>query len=170
MDPVGQEKEVKKGEGVPFFPHHVLKEGVVIFLLLGVLITLSILVPFELGEKADPLKTPEGIKPEWYFMSMYQVIKYFPKLMGILVVGLAPLLLFLWPFMDKSPWRHPLKRPISILVGVLTVLSLLFFGVLGTLSESKQTFFGKTYEFNIFGVPHLINNAGSDGNLERKQG
>ncbi len=159
MDPVGQEKETKEGEGIPFFPHHVVKELVVIFLLLGVLITLSILVPFELGEKADPLKTPEGIKPEWYFMSMYQVLKYFPKLIGILVVGLAPLLLFLWPFIDKSPWRHPLKRPISMLIGVLTILSLLFFGILGTLSESKQTFFGKTYEFNIYGVPHLINTA-----------
>jgi len=156
MDPVGEEKETKKGEGTPFFPHHVLKEGVVLFVLLGVLITLSILCPFELGEKADPLKTPEGIKPEWYFLSMYHVLKYFPKLAGIFVVSLAPILLFVWPFLDRGKNRDPRKRPFSMTVGVLTILSLLIFGILGFVSESKQTFFGKTYEFNIYGVPHEV--------------
>ncbi len=164
MDPVDKEKEIKKGEGIPFFPDHMVKEGIVWFVLLGILITLSILLPFELGEKANPLKTPEGIKPEWYFMSMYQVLKYFPKLIGIFVVGLAPLLLFLWPFLDRSPNRIPFKRPISMAVGVLTILSLLVFGILGTLSETKQTFFGKTYEFNIYGVPHVINTRGNSVN------
>lgn len=163
MDPVGKEKEIKKGEGIPFFPHHVVKEGVVFFLLLGILITLSILLPFELGEKADPLKTPDGIKPEWYFMSMYHVLKYFPKLIGIFVVGLAPLLLFLWPLLDKSPYRAPSKRPVSMTIGVLTILSLLIFGVLGTLSETKQKFFGKTYEFDIYGAPHLITTTATEG-------
>ena len=162
MDPVDQEKETKKGEGIPFFPHHVVKEGIVWFVLLGILITLSILLPFELGEKADPLKTPDGIKPEWYFMSMYHVLKYFPKLIGIFVVSLAPTLLFVWPFMDKSPNRRPSKRPISMTIGILTILSLLIFGILGTLSETKQTFFGKTYEFDIYGVPHVINSAVSN--------
>ncbi|MBF0489037.1 MAG: cytochrome bc complex cytochrome b subunit [Candidatus Omnitrophica bacterium] len=166
MDPVDKEKPVKKGEGIPFFPHHIVKEGVVFFFVLGVLITLSIMLPFELGEKADPLKTPDGIKPEWYFMSMYQVIKYFPKLVGIFVVGLAPMLLLIWPFMDKSSQRVPSKRPVSMLVGVLTILSLLIFGILGTLSETKQTFFGKTYDFDIYGVPHLINNSPVKANIE----
>lgn len=155
MDPVGKEKETKPDEGTPFFPHHVLKEGIVFFLLLGVLITLAILVPFELGEKADPLTTPVGIKPEWYFLSMYQVLKYFSKLLGIFIVSLAPLLLFFWPFLDRSPERHPLKRPISMTIGILSLLALLIFGILAHLSETKQEFFGKTYEFNIFGIPHL---------------
>jgi quinol-cytochrome oxidoreductase complex cytochrome b subunit len=118
------------------------------------LVTLSVLAPFDLGEKADPLKTPYGIKPEWYFLPMYHVLKYFPKLIGIFVVSLAPLFLILWPFLDRSRERHPLKRPISILFGILVILSLLFFGTLGWLSESKQKFFGKTYEFDIYGVPH----------------
>jgi quinol-cytochrome oxidoreductase complex cytochrome b subunit len=164
MDPVGQEKETKRGEGTPFFPHHVLKEGIVFFILLGILVTLAILAPFELGEKADPLKTPEGIKPEWYFLPMYQVLKYFSKLLGIFVVALAPILLFFWPFLDKSPYRHPFKRPISITIGIITLLSLLIFGILGHLSESKRKFFGKIYEFDIYGIPHLVNPAeGSHG-------
>lgn len=156
MDKVGIEKEVKKSEGIPFFPHHALKEGVVFFILLGVLITLSILKPFELGEKADPLSTPHAIKPDWYFLPMYQVLKYFPKLIGIFFVSLAPLFLFLWPFIDKTKERHPLKRPISIGFGVLVLLSLIFFGILAHVSETKRTIFNKTYEFDVYGKPRLI--------------
>ena len=153
MDRVDEEKQPKEGEGIPFFPNHVLKEGVVFFILLGLLITLSIMAPFELGEKADPLSTPHAIKPEWYFLPMYQVIKYFPKLIGIFVTGLAPLLLLLWPFLDRSRERRLFKRPVSLTIGILTISSLLFFGVLGHLSEGKHTFFGKTYEFDIYGRP-----------------
>jgi len=156
MDRVDEEKKVKKSEGIPFFPTHVLKEGIVFFVLLGILITLSIIAPFELGEKADPLTTPHAIKPEWYFLPMYQVLKYFPKLTGIFIVSLAPLLLFIWPFLDRSKERNPFKRPISMTIGVLTILSLLFLGMLGHFSETKQKIFGRTYEFDIYGRPHVI--------------
>lgn len=156
LDRVGEEKEVKKDSGIPFFPHHVLKEGIVFFVLLGVLITLSILAPFDLGEKADPLQTPFAIKPEWYFLPMYQALKYFPKLTGIFVVSLAPLFLFLWAFIDRSRERHPLKRPFSIAFGILVILSLIVMGTLAHLSETKREFFGKTYEFDMYGVPHQV--------------
>lgn len=161
MDRVDEDKKVKKGEGIPFFPHHVLKEGIVFFILLGVLITLSIVSPFELGEKADPLNTPYAIKPEWYFLPMYQVLKYFPKLTGIFIVSLAPILVLIWPFLDRTKERHPVKRPISMTIGTLTILSLLFFGGLGYISETKQNIFGTTYEFDIYGVPHRISGGAS---------
>ena len=155
MDRVGEEKEVTEQNGIPFFPDHVLKEGIVFFILLGILVTLAVFLPFELGEKADPLKTPYAIKPEWYFLPMYHVLKFFPKLLGIFVVSLAPMILLLWPFLDRGKERHPMKRPIAMTIGVLTILSLIIFGLLGYLSESKQKFFGKTYEFDIYGKPHL---------------
>lgn len=156
MEKVGEEKKLNPGEGTPFFPHHVLKEGIVFYLLMGVLITLSILMPFELGEKADPLQTPHAIKPEWYFLPMYQVIKYFSKLAGIVVVSLAPLFLILWPFLDRTKERHPLKRPFSVGFGILVVMSLLFFGMLGHWSESKVKLFGKEYEFDVYGKPKQV--------------
>ena len=159
MEAVGEEKEDKDPkEAVPFFPDHVLKEGVVWFFMMGLLVTLSVLSPFDLGEKADPLSTPHAIKPEWYFLPLYHVLKYFPKLVGIFVVSLAPAFLILWPFFDRSKERHPLKRPISITIGILVILSLLFFGILGYVSESKQTIFGKVYEFDIYGIPHQVLN------------
>lgn len=167
-DRVGEEKEPKKGEGIPFFPHHVLKEGIVLFILLGILVTLSILKPFELGEIADPLQTPYAIKPEWYFLPMYQVLKYFPKLVGIFVVSLAPLTLLIWPFLDRGSERHPKKRPFAMVFCALVLFSLVFFGVLAHLSETKRTFFGKVYEFDIYGIPHEISaNAMSDINHEK---
>ena len=157
MDPVGREKNPKKDEeSIPFFPDHVLKEGIVWFFLMGVLVTLSVLAPFELGEKADPLQTPYAIKPEWYFLPMYHVLKYFPKLVGIFVVSLAPLLLLVWPFLDRGKERHPLKRPLAMTIGALTILSLLVFGLLGYFSETRMTMFGKTYEFDIYGIPRVI--------------
>ncbi|OIO38687.1 MAG: hypothetical protein AUJ72_02095 [Candidatus Omnitrophica bacterium CG1_02_46_14] len=155
MDRVGEEKEVTEKNGIPFFPDHVLKEGIVFFILLGILVTLAVLAPFDLGEKADPLKTPYAIKPEWYFLPMYHVLKFFPKLLGIFVVSLAPMFLIFWPFLDKGKERHPMKRPIAMTIGVLTILSLVIFGLLGYFSESKQKFFGKNYEFDIYGKPHL---------------
>ena len=126
------------------------------YLLMALLITLAIVFPFELGEKADPLQTPPGIKPEWYFLSMYHVLKYFPKTVGIFVIGLAPLLLLFWAFLDTSKQRNPMKRPISITFCILVLISLLVFGVMGAYSESKVTFFGKTYDVDIYGIPHLV--------------
>jgi quinol-cytochrome oxidoreductase complex cytochrome b subunit len=169
MERVGQETKVEEEGGIPFFPHHVLKEGIVLFVLLGGLVTLSILIPFDLGEKAKPLITPHAVKPEWYFLPMYQVLKYFPKLFGIFVVSLAPLFLFIWPLLDKSRERHPFKRPISMTIGILTILSLLIFGTLGHISETKREIFGKMYKFDIYGIPHSIPTDGvsSDEQVEK---
>lgn len=153
LDPVDREQAVDKKEGIPFFPHHVIKEGMVWFVLIGVLITLSILMPFELGEKADPLVTPYAIKPEWYFLPFYQVLKYFPKLVGIFIVSIGPLMLLLWPFLDRGKERDPHKRPFAVAFGVLVICSLLFFGLVGHVSESKVKIFGKMYEFDVYGIP-----------------
>ncbi|HAZ14197.1 MAG: hypothetical protein A2X86_17600 [Bdellovibrionales bacterium GWA2_49_15] len=131
MEKVDQEIKLKEGEGTPFFPHHVLKEGIVLYLLIGILIGLSILLPFELGEKADPLQTPHAIKPEWYFLPMYQMLKYLPKLLGILMLAMGPLILIGWPFLDKTKARHPRQRPISTGIGIAMIVLLIVFGLLG---------------------------------------
>ena len=154
MERVGAEQPIDKKHAVPFFPHHILKEGVVFCLLIGALVTLIILWPVELGEKADPFVTPEGIKPEWYFLSTYQLLKYLPKLLGILVSLIPPLLLLIWPFLDRNPERHPKKRPFAVAVGIAALLLAIVFGVIGHFSESKITWRGQLYHIDIYGVPH----------------
>jgi quinol-cytochrome oxidoreductase complex cytochrome b subunit len=151
---VGEEKHLEEGQGIPFFPHHVLKEAVIFCVLIGVLVTLIILWPVELGEKADPFVTPEGIKPEWYFLSTYQLLKYFPKLLGIFVSMVPPLLLLLWPFVDRSPERHPKKRPVAVTIGIVALVLAVVFGMVGHLSEQETTFRGQRYHIDIYGVPH----------------
>jgi quinol-cytochrome oxidoreductase complex cytochrome b subunit len=156
LERVGEEKPIDKKLAVPFFPHHVLKEGVVFCLLIGLLVTLIILWPVELGEKADPFATPEGIKPEWYFLPTYQLLKYFPKTLGLFVSLIPQILLLLWPFLDRGHERHPRKRPIAVTVGIVAVVLALAFGVVGHLSERNVKIGGHQYHFDIYGVPHEL--------------
>jgi quinol-cytochrome oxidoreductase complex cytochrome b subunit len=154
LERVGEEQPVDKKNGIPFFPHHVLKEAVIFCLLIAALVSLIILLPVELGEKADPFKTPEGIKPEWYFLSTYQLLKYFPKTLGLFVSLIPPALLLLWPFLDRNPERHPKKRPLAVGIGIAALALALAFGFLGYISERTVTFHGHVYQVDIYGVPH----------------
>lgn len=142
--------------GRPFFPNHFLKEVITVYLVIGVLVTLAVLYPFPLHERADPFQTPEGIKPEWYLMYSYQFLKYVPKIIGLATMGLLVLLLFLVPFLDRSPHRHPKKRKLATSVGVAVLLLALVFGILGFLSESTLTILGKKYHFDLKGIPHQV--------------
>jgi quinol-cytochrome oxidoreductase complex cytochrome b subunit len=160
MERVGEEKPIDRKHAVPFFPQHVLKEGVVFCVLIGTLVTLIVLWPVELGEKADPFVTPEGIKPEWYFLPTYQLLKYFPKTPGLFVSTIPMLLLLLWPFLDRSPERHPKRRPVAVTVGIAAIVLAVVFGVVGHFSESTATFGGRRYQFDIYGVPHAVPPAG----------
>ncbi len=156
---VGEEKPIDPKSGVPFFPHHVLLEGMVLCLLIAVLMTLIVVWPVELGEKADPLTTPEGIKPEWYFLPTYQLLKYFPKTLGLFVSIVPLLLLVLWPFIDRNPERDPRKRPVAVALGIVSLFIMILFGIIGHFSERDITFRGRQYHIDMYGKPHPIENA-----------
>jgi cytochrome b6 len=93
-----------------FFPNFFLRELMAWYIALAVLGALAALAPWELGTKADPFApAPAGIKPEWYFLFMFQSLKLLPariwfvdgEIVGILVFGLAALLWTLLPFFDR---------------------------------------------------------------------
>jgi quinol-cytochrome oxidoreductase complex cytochrome b subunit len=160
MERVGEEKGYPPQSGVPFWPVHVAKEMSVAMIVLGVLIALAVLSPWEIGEPANPMETPEGIKPEWYFLPTFQMLKYFTgpigKPLGIMASTVPFALLMFWPFLDRSRHRHPRRRPIAVGIGIVAIVLALFFGILGYLAETERTFFGKTYEFDVYGVPHQV--------------
>lgn len=160
MEPVGRERTIPPKCGIPFWPVHVAKEACVALLALGVLVTLSVLSPWEIGEPANPLETPEAVKPEWYFLPTYQMLKYFTgpagKVLGIATSSVPFALLFLWPFIDRSPARNPKQRPIATSIGIVGILLALVLGVLGHFSETRRTFFGTTIEFDVYCVPHIV--------------
>jgi len=152
-------------EGVPFFPNHLLKEVIAIFIILAILFTLAIFLPFKLHDKADPLVTPEGIKPEWYFLWVYQALKYFPpnmlfltgKAVGVILMFVVIVFLqFIWPILDNAPERHPKKRRLSIIIvgGFLGFAIILT--ALSIVSEKTVTIGGTKYHFDLKGIPHKV--------------
>ena len=160
MEPVGEEKPYPPSTGIPFWPVHVAKEGAVMVTVLGVLLTLSVLSPWEIGRQANPLETPEGIKPEWYFLPTYQLLKYFSgeraKVLGIFVGNIPFILLLLWPFLDRDKQRHPRHRPVAVTIGIVGLVMALGFGTLGHLSETRRTILGRMIEFDIYGRPRVV--------------
>ena len=84
----------------------------------------SFLLPFlpPLEELADPNDQNYVPRPEWYFLFLFQALKLFPgnleALGAIILPGLAVLFLFLLPFIDRGPERHPLDRPLWTCLGV----------------------------------------------------
>lgn len=94
------------------------------------LAVLAALFPWELGEKADAFASaPAGIKPEWYFLFMFQTLKLIPakvlgldgEVLGIMAFNVVAMLLFIVPFVDRSPENFR-RRFIFNVVGVLALL------------------------------------------------
>jgi cytochrome b6 len=114
---------------IPFFPNFVLRDFISWVVGLAVLLTLATWMPWEIGEKADPLASaPFGIKPEWYFLPLYQSLKMVPatlfSLSGELIVNVLVLLgTFFWvaiPFIDRSSSIEKQSRPFTFL-GVIVI-------------------------------------------------
>jgi cytochrome b6 len=106
-----------------FFPNFMLRELMAWYVALGVLGALAAVFPWNLGVKADPfVPAPAGIKPEWYFLFMFQTLKLIPpkvwfidgEVLGVLVFGLIGLLWLLLPFLES---QHP-SRPNRWITGL----------------------------------------------------
>jgi quinol-cytochrome oxidoreductase complex cytochrome b subunit len=96
----------KQEKTIPFFPDHFMSEfrmTIAITVIIVIIGVAALAYPVGLGEPADPLKTPEHIKPEWYFLALYQLLKYVSKTAGVLLPILGMILVFIWPFIDKKP-------------------------------------------------------------------
>ena len=104
--PVGMaETEVKDHR--PFFSEFALIDACLWLLLFGAIVTLSVFLPAEVGVKADLLKpAPEGIKPEWYFLFMFQTLKHVNETLGVALFALAAVVLLVLPFLDRNANRE----------------------------------------------------------------
>jgi cytochrome b6 len=139
--PPSIERAPEKPRAMKFVPDFLLRDMVGWLTAVGLLAALAALLPWELGKKADPFApAPAGIRPEWYFLSMFQALKYLPaeiagvpgELIGILFFGILAAVLVLVPLLDRkaslgrpSPWWN--RFAIVALAGalVLAVLALL---------------------------------------------
>jgi ubiquinol-cytochrome c reductase cytochrome b subunit len=102
---------VRDGPGRVFFPWHVMKDTVVMAAVFASLIAVAALVPAHLDEIANPIDANYIPRPEWYFLSMFQLLKYFPgplePVATIVIPGAVFGFLFALPFLDREPERHP---------------------------------------------------------------
>jgi len=116
--------EDKGRRSIPFFPNYLLDEVIAWYTALAVLIVLASLFPAGLEDKADALRTPDHVKPEWYFLFLYQFLKLVPRTIGVLAPGVLMALLFLLPFLDRSPRRSPRARPITSAITALLLAAI----------------------------------------------
>jgi len=151
-NPDGIEIKKKKGpdghplDGIPFHPYYTVKDiaGAVIFMMLFCAILFFVpevggyFLEYNNFVPADPLKTPAHIAPLWYFTPFYSILRAVPPLFnsqfpGVALFGLSTMILFLLPWLDRSPvksirYRGPLfKSAVAIFVVTFLVL-----GYLGT--------------------------------------
>ena len=66
---------------------------------------LTLVFPPEMAEKANPLVTPEHIKPEWYFYFQFRLLKLTSLQASVVLTGVMMAALFLWPWMDSGTVR-----------------------------------------------------------------
>nr|AJB43605.1 cytochrome b [Diphylla ecaudata] len=104
---------------IPFHPYYTIKDIFGFMIMLALLSTLVLFSPDLLGDPdnytpANPLNTPPHIKPEWYFLFAYTILRSIPnKLGGVLALTLSILVLAIIPFLHTSKQRSMMFRPLS---------------------------------------------------------
>jgi menaquinol-cytochrome c reductase cytochrome b/c subunit len=136
-----REYHVFKGQGKPFFPYTVFKDGTMATLTLVVIIAMAILFGAELGPKADPTTTTYTPRPEWYFFFLFELLRVVkpPALVFMATVGIPTIclvLLIILPFIDRNPERNPLRRPIATLTGITVIAAMAYLTIEGALAGS----------------------------------
>jgi cytochrome b6 len=126
-----------------FFPNFIMRDLIGWILAIGVLAALAALFPWELGEKADAFApAPAGIKPEWYFLFMFQTLKWIPakifgmdgEVIGIMTFNAIALLLFLVPFVDRDPDNRR-RHLIFNVCGVVALLYIVVMTIVGYVAK-----------------------------------
>lgn len=136
------EAEKREIPGKPMFPHLLWHDAVNCLLLFGGLVTLAMLIPSELGPEIDLLKpAPDGVKPDWFFLWVYQILKWMPtyvlniegEVVGIVGLILAALIIVFAPVFDHRAQRNE-RSPLFTALGWLAVLVFVVCSIVGYLS------------------------------------
>nr|AEZ51814.1 cytochrome b [Bubalus bubalis] len=127
-NPTGISSDTDK---IPFHPYYTIKDILGALLLILALMLLVLFTPDLLGDPdnytpANPLNTPPHIKPEWYFLFAYAILRSIPnKLGGVLALVLSILILILMPLLHTSKQRSMMFRPFSQCLFWILVANLL---------------------------------------------
>jgi len=126
--------QAAKQKGAPFFPDILFKDAVAALVVFVILAALAYFAGAPLEARADPSDSNYTPRPEWYFLFLFQLLKYFPgnlEVIGVIVLPtLAVLALLALPFLDRGPRRNFRARKIVIGATALVVLGVLALTVL----------------------------------------
>ncbi len=148
-------------DGIPFHPYYTLKDtvGAVVFLMI---FSAVLFYAPEMGgwflEKdnfvpADPLKTPEHIAPLWYFTPFYAILRAVPdKFLGVMAMGASIAVLFVLPWLDRSPVKSIRQRGWVFKTALTTfVVSFIGLAYLGTVAATPTaTLFSRIFSVLYF--------------------
>nr|ADU24901.1 cytochrome b [Thylamys sponsorius] len=122
---------------IPFHPYYTIKDILGVILMVFLLLTLALFSPDMLGDPdnftpANPLNTPPHIKPEWYFLFAYAILRSIPnKLGGVLALLASILILLIIPLLHTSNQRSLMFRPVSQILFWLLTANLLILTWIG---------------------------------------
>ena len=116
-----------KARGRRFFPDLIVEDALVSTLVILAVIGFAVVFGTPLEGQADPTNTGYVPRPEWYFLFLFQLLKYFPGSLEWVGVAVLPALFFVFlallPLLDRGPRRSPRYRPISSAIAVISVLA-----------------------------------------------
>jgi ubiquinol-cytochrome c reductase cytochrome b subunit len=128
---------VRTREGTPaaFYPHHAARDVIVVTIVLLALTTLAWRGAPPMEGPADPTDASFIPRPEWYFLGLFQLLKYFPGHLEVVGAIIIPTLLggvlALLPWLDRGPERDPRRRRsvvLGVAIGVVAVVTLTTLG------------------------------------------
>nr|AGQ21407.1 cytochrome b [Gracilinanus agilis] len=142
---------------IPFHPYYTIKDILGLILMILTLLSLALFSPDMLGDPdnftpANPLNTPPHIKPEWYFLFAYAILRSIPnKLGGVLALLASILVLLVIPFLHTSKQRSLMFRPISqTLFWILTANLLILTWIGGQPVEQPFIIIGQVASISYF--------------------
>ncbi len=126
-----------KGDTIPFHPYYTVKDLFGVGLLLTIFMAVVSYAPNYMGHpdnyvEANPLVTPAHIVPEWYFLPFYAILRAVPdKLGGVIAMFAAIAVLFVLPWLDRSPIRSAKFRPVYLVLFWVLLADCILLGFCG---------------------------------------
>ncbi len=129
--------------GKPFYPDQVFEDVVGMLILFVVLAAVALSIPVPLEGIADPTNASHDPRPEWYFLFLFQLLKYFQgplEIVGTFVIPTVGIVLLLFlPFLDRSERAVLWKRPVALTVTTVCVAGIAGLTLLGASSPKLET-------------------------------